>query len=222
VKLINELNSENQNIVVEVVSNGEKLSHKLLEIIDKGYNNFCVSNCLDCKTVVSNESIKFYISGLNAKKLFINESGMQSVENGQEKGICQVFVYENIVDKIIDDKDIVVTACRSSGAGGQHINTTDSAIRAVHIRTGISAVCQDERSQVQNKEKAIECLKIKVKDHYKREKQKQIDNAKKQLIKSMNKHKFVKIYNLSDGVIYNTLQKQSIDIYKDFVVGKKL
>ncbi len=79
---------------------------------------------------------------------------------------------------VIRDEDIEVTAHRSSGAGGQHINKTDSAIRIVHIPTGIVVGCQTERSQLQNKETAMRMLKSKLAEIKQREQLEKIDDIK--------------------------------------------
>ncbi len=76
----------------------------------------------------------------------------------------------------IRDEDIEVTAHRSSGAGGQHINKTDSAIRILHIPTGIVVGCQTERSQLQNKETAMKMLKAKLLEIKEREKLDKIED----------------------------------------------
>ena len=74
------------------------------------------------------------------------------------------------------DEDLEITAHRSSGAGGQHINKTDSAIRIVHIPTGIVVGCQTERSQLQNKETALKMLKSKLMEIKQREKLEKIED----------------------------------------------
>jgi len=78
----------------------------------------------------------------------------------------------------IKDEDLEITAHRSSGAGGQHINKTDSAIRITHIPTGIVVGCQTERSQLQNKETAMKMLKSKLMEIKQREKLEKIEDIK--------------------------------------------
>lgn len=78
----------------------------------------------------------------------------------------------------IKEEDLEITAHRSSGAGGQHINKTDSAIRILHIPTGIVVGCQTERSQLQNKETAMKMLKSKLMEIKQREKLEKIDDIK--------------------------------------------
>lgn len=66
------------------------------------------------------------------------------------------------VDVVLRDEDLDISTCRASGAGGQHVNKTESAIRAVHKPTGIVVECQDQRSQLKNKEKALQILRARI------------------------------------------------------------
>jgi peptide chain release factor 2 len=76
-------------------------------------------------------------------------------------------IMDEIEDYELDDKDIRVDTYRSSGAGGQHINKTDSAVRMTHTPTGIVVACQNERSQIKNRATALKLLKARVRQHYK-------------------------------------------------------
>lgn len=216
-KLYISLNSKMQNIVIEVVKNKEESAKQLFKDLILGYTKFCESNNLSFELDSDNDNAKINVTGLNAKEFFKNEIGVHFAENDFNVGSCQVFVYDSMEENFFDEKDLSIISCRSSGAGGQHINTTDSAIKVTHITTGISAICQDERSQFQNKQKAIERVKEKVLNYYAKQKNQMIENQKKQQLKISKKNKYIKIYNYKKGIVKNG-QKEFL--IKDFLLGK--
>ena len=100
---------------------------------------------------------------------------------------ASVYVWPELPDDadiVIEDKDIRIDTFRSSGAGGQHVNVTDSAIRITHLPTGIVVSCQNERSQHRNKDSAMRVLKARLFDIKMKEQQSKLDQiggAKKQI-----------------------------------------
>ena len=102
---------------------------------------------------------------------------------------------EEDVDIDIDPKDIRTDVYRSSGAGGQHINKTSSAVRMTHLPTGIVVAMQDERSQQQNRAKAMQILKARVYDYYKQQEESAYNAERKSAIGTGDRSERIRTYN---------------------------
>ncbi len=119
------------------------------------------------------------------------------------------------IEVTIEPSDLRIDVYRASGAGGQHVNTTDSAVRITHIPTGVVVCCQDERSQHKNKAKAMKMLQVRVLTAHEEKKHAQMSEARKEMIGRGMRAEKVRTYNypqnrVSDHQIELTLKKLDV------------
>ena len=174
--------------------------------------------------------IKVMGSGVYAKLKF--ESGghrVQRVPDTETQGrihtsACTVAILaeaDEISDVDINPSDIRIDTYRASGAGGQHINKTDSAVRITHLPTGIVVECQDDRSQHRNKAQAMSVLAARIKDNQIKEQQNQIASERKSLIGSGDRSERIRTYNFPQGRI--TDHRINLTLYKvDYIMDGDL
>lgn len=103
------------------------------------------------------------------------------------------------VDFEINDNDLRIDTYRASGAGGQHINKTDSAIRMTHLPTGIVVTCQDQRSQIKNREKAMSVMKAKLYEFYQGQADKELKEKRQSQVGTGDRSERVRTYNYPQG-----------------------
>ena len=119
----------------------------------------------------------------------------------------------------INPADIKMEVFRSSGAGGQHINKTSSAVRLIHIPTGMVAECQTERSQVQNREYAMKLLRSRLYEIKQREQDEKLANERKSQVGSGDRSEKIRTYNYPQGIITDHRIGLSIYQMEDFLNG---
>ena len=128
---------------------------------------------------------------------------------------------DEVGDVDINPADIRIDTFRASGAGGQHINKTDSAVRITHIPTGLVVECQDDRSQHKNKASALKVLAARIKDMQTREQQAKEAATRKSLIGSGDRSERIRTYNFPQGRV--TDHRINLTLYKlDFVMDGDL
>ncbi|XP_069496630.1 peptide chain release factor 1, mitochondrial [Ambystoma mexicanum] len=175
------------------------------------------------------------ISGDGVYKALKYEAGTHRVQRIPEVGLSSrmqrihtgtmtviVLPRPNEVDIKVDSKDLRIDTFRSKGAGGQHVNTTDSAVRIVHLPTGLTVECQQERSQLLNREKALQMLKAKL---YSQIVQKEIgerQSARKLQLGTRTQSDRVRTYNFTQDRLTDHRIAYEVRSIKEFLRGEKL
>lgn len=177
------------------------------------------------------KDITIRISGWNVFDKFKYESGVHRVQripktdsHGRvHTSTCSVVILPEvkIIDSIkIENNDIRIDTFRSSGAGGQHVNVTDSAVRIIHIPTGIVAECQSERSQHKNKQKAFSLLMSRLLDRERTIQKSNLDFCRKKLVGMGSRPEKIRTYNYTENRV--TDHRLNITIYRlsDIIEGR--
>ena len=197
--------AERQNWNLEVVSvrEGEHGGYKEIVTRIEGSNVF--------------KHLKFEAGVHRVQRIPVTES-----QGRVHTSACSVAVLpeiSEISDINIDKKDLRIDTFRASGAGGQHVNKTDSAVRLTHIPSGIVVECQDGRSQHRNKEKALTLLKTKLLDSEKGKKDAEIAENRKVMVGSGDRSEKIRTYNFPQNRVTDHRIKMSIHNLEGFLDG---
>jgi peptide chain release factor 1 len=116
------------------------------------------------------------------------------------------------VDVAIDPADLIIETCRAGGAGGQHVNKTESAIRIVHKPTGMVVECQDERSQLKNKDRALKILRSRLLEKARSEQDAAIAGERRSQVGTGDRSERIRTYNFPQGRM--TDHRINLTLYK--------
>ena len=223
--------SDEKNIFLEIrAGTGGDESALFAGDLFRMYSRYTERQGWKMETVSSSESevggykeIIMKIIGQGAYSKLKFESGghrVQRVPDTETQGrihtsACTVAVLpeaDEISDVIINPAEIRLDTYRASGAGGQHINKTDSAVRITHLPTGIVVECQDDRSQHRNKAQAMSVLAARIRDAQIREQQSKLASDRRSLIGSGDRSERIRTYNYPQGRI--TDHRINLTLYK--------
>ena len=235
--------NDTKNVILEIRggAGGEESSlfaHSLLRM----YQMYCDSNKFKMEILNLEETelggvkeVQAMIKGKNAYAKFKFESGVHRVQRVPETesqgrvhtSTATVAILPEMedADVEINEKDIRIDLFRSSGAGGQKVNKTESAIRITHFPTGIVVSCQDERSQTQNKEKAFAMLRSKLYDYYQQQKEAEYSQNRKSQVGTGDRSERIRTYNFPQGRVTDHrigLSLYNIDAFMNGNIGEMI
>ena len=175
------------------------------------------------------KEISFMITGKGAYSRLKFESGVhrvQRVPDTEASGrihtsTASVSILPEVgdVEININPADVKMEVFRASGAGGQHVNKTSSAVRLIHIPTGMVAECQTERSQFQNRDYAMKLLQSKLYEKEKAERDQEIDSARRSQIGNADRSEKIRTYNYPQGRITDHRIGFSVFKFQNFLDG---
>lgn len=180
------------------------------------YNMYAEQAGFKCELLYANETelggmkeVSFTVSGEGAYSRFKFESGVhrvQRVPDTESQGRIQTSTATVAVLPEVEECDfelnmdeLEITTHRSAGAGGQHVNKTESAIRIIHKPTGTVVDCQDERSQGKNKEKALKVMKSRLADMEKRKRESALASERRSQVGTGDRSERIRTYNFPQG-----------------------
>ena len=175
------------------------------------------------------KEIIFKIDGVGAYARLKFESGIHRVQRVPETeaggrihtsaASVAVMPEAKDIDIVIDDKDIRIDVFRASGAGGQHVNKTDSAVRITHFPTGIVVTCQNERSQIQNKALAMDILRSKLYEQQRIAQENASNASRKSMVGSGDRSEKIRTYNFPEQRVTDHRIKLTLYKLDDILAG---
>lgn len=185
--LVGQKEKQEETIIVEICS---KEDFEFAETIKNLIEDYVKSSFAELEVIEQPAgSFKLKVSGEGIfEKLILLSGKVKKILRGEQTNASVVVIKQLDSQIEINEDDLIIQTSKSSGAGGQHINKTESAIKIIHKPTGIFAECQDERSQTKNKEKALKFLSEKIAqinaENIKKNDKKQRNNVKNKLFSS--------------------------------------
>ena len=229
--------NDSRNVVIEIRqgAGGEEAALFAADLF-RMYSMFATKERLTLELVSVNETelggykeITFNVIGEGAYSRFKFESGVHRVQripvtesNGRiQTSTVTVAVLPEAedVEVEVNPADLKFESCKSSGAGGQHINKTESAIRLTHKPTGIVIECDQERSQLQNKEKALRILYTKLYDMKQKEQNDAIASTRKNQVGSGDRSEKIRTYNYPQSRITDHRINKTVYTFDSFLNG---
>lgn len=228
---------DDKNVIMEIRAGagGEEASLFAYELY-RMYVKFAERNRWKTEEIENNSTelggikeVVFSITGKSAYSKLKFESGVHRVQRVPETesqgrvhtstATVAVLPEATDVEVNIDEKDLRVDTLRSSGAGGQHINKTESCIRLTHIPTGIVVLCQDERSQTKNREKAMKVLKSRLYDYYQSQADKEYSENRRSQVGTGDRSERIRTYNFPQGRVTDHRIGLTVHNINEFIMG---